>query len=85
MSPTKNLQSLVADLAEDEIAVTALGSEVAEQSDIRSETLRAFTIAEVEKILEAEVEKILEKVADAGRPRRAATGSTGKIAILRKC
>jgi hypothetical protein len=77
MSPTKNLQSLVADLAEDEIAVTALGSEVAEQSDIRSETLRAFTIAEVEKIL--------ENVADAGRPRRAATGSTGKIAIPRKC
>jgi uncharacterized protein with GYD domain len=38
--------------AQDEVAATALGLSVARLGNIRSETLRAFTAAEVEKILE---------------------------------
>jgi len=36
----------------DEASVTALGLSLAKQGFVRSETLRAFTAAEVEKILE---------------------------------
>jgi len=37
--------------AEDEIAATAFGLNIAKQGNVRSTTLRAFTAAEMEKIL----------------------------------
>jgi uncharacterized protein with GYD domain len=38
--------------AQDEVSATALGLSIARLGNIRSETMRAFTAAEVEKILE---------------------------------